>query len=88
LNILRKSDEKIKVFLKSDKNNGHFTCRSVYIYDTDSLSYSSNQKCFGLKFQRKLKHALCVQKRFYENCTAYEIRWKIMVEPDWPQVTI
>jgi hypothetical protein len=43
LNIFRKSDEKIKVFLKSDKNNGHFTCRSVYIYDTDSLSSSQNQ---------------------------------------------
>jgi hypothetical protein len=33
LSILRKSTEKIQVSLKCDKNNGHFTWRSMYIYD-------------------------------------------------------
>jgi hypothetical protein len=33
LNIFRKSVEKIQRSLKSDKNNGYFTRRSMYIYD-------------------------------------------------------
>ena len=37
LNIYRKSPEKIQVSLKSDKNNGHFTWRPIYIYDYISL---------------------------------------------------
>jgi hypothetical protein len=28
------------VLLKSDKNNGHFTCRPIYIFDNISLSSS------------------------------------------------
>jgi len=33
LSIFRKYVEKIQGSLKSDKNNGNFTCRSMYIYD-------------------------------------------------------
>jgi len=33
LSIFRKYVEKIQGSLKSDKNKGHFTCRSMYIYD-------------------------------------------------------
>ena len=36
----RKSVEKIRVSLKSDKNNGYFTLISVYIYDNISLKSS------------------------------------------------
>jgi hypothetical protein len=32
--FLRKSVEKIQVWLKFDKNNGHFTWKPMYIYDT------------------------------------------------------
>jgi hypothetical protein len=45
LRIFRKSDEKIQVWLKSDKNKTYFTWRPVYIYIT-SLNYSYNKKCF------------------------------------------
>ena len=38
--IFRKSLERIQVSLKSDRNNGYFTQRSMYIYDSISL-YSS-----------------------------------------------
>ena len=33
LKIIRKSFEKIRVSLKSDKNNGHFTWRPIYSFD-------------------------------------------------------
>ena len=42
LMIFRKSVEKIQVSLQSDKNNGHFIQRHVYIYDT-SLTASLNK---------------------------------------------
>jgi hypothetical protein len=35
-----KSVEKIQVSLKSDKNNGYFTLRPMYIYDNVSLNSS------------------------------------------------
>jgi len=34
MNIFRKSIEKIPVWLNSDKNNGYFTLRPMYIYDS------------------------------------------------------
>ena len=40
LNIFRKYVEKIKIPLKSDKNNGHFTWRTTYTYDNISLNSS------------------------------------------------
>jgi hypothetical protein len=40
LSIFRKSAEKIQVSLKSDKNNGYFTQRPIYIFDHISLSSS------------------------------------------------
>jgi len=40
MNIFLKSVEKIEVLLKSDKNNGYFTWRPVYIYGSISLNYS------------------------------------------------
>jgi hypothetical protein len=40
LSIFWKSVEKIQVSLKSDKNNGYFTRRPVYIYDNISLNSS------------------------------------------------
>jgi hypothetical protein len=38
--IFRKSVEKMQVSLKSDKNNGYFTRRPMYIYDDISLNSS------------------------------------------------
>ena len=42
ISILRESDEKIQVSLKSDKNNGYFALRPMYIYDSVSLRSSYN----------------------------------------------
>jgi len=38
--FLRKSVEKIQISLKSDKNNGYFTWRPIYIFDQISLNSS------------------------------------------------
>jgi hypothetical protein len=35
-----KSVEKIQVYLKSDKNNGYFTWKTMYIYDSISSNSS------------------------------------------------
>jgi len=40
LSIFRKSVEKISVWFKSNKNNGHFPWSPVYIYDNNSLKSS------------------------------------------------
>jgi hypothetical protein len=49
LSTYRKSIEKSEVWLKSDKNNGYFTWRPVYISDNMSLNCSSNEKYFRQK---------------------------------------
>jgi len=40
MRIFRKSIEKTQVSLKSDKKNGYFTWRPIYIYNHISLSFS------------------------------------------------
>jgi hypothetical protein len=45
LSILRKHVKKIQISLESDKNNGYFAWRPVYIYD-NSLNSSQNEKGF------------------------------------------
>jgi hypothetical protein len=44
LSIFRKSVEKIKVSLKSEKNNGYFVWRPTYVYDNILRSYFWNEK--------------------------------------------
>jgi hypothetical protein len=41
---------------------------------------------FGQKLCRKSKHIIC-SITFLKSCL-YEIMWKNIVEPDWPQITI
>jgi len=40
---------KLQVSSKSDKNDGYFTLRPIYIFDDISLSSSYNEKCFKEK---------------------------------------
>ena len=49
LSIFRKSVEKIQDSLKSDKNTGHFTWRTMYIFDHILFSSSYNEICFQKK---------------------------------------
>ena len=44
---------------------------------------------FQTKAVEKIKtHIFMFNNIFPENCAIYEIMWKNMVEPDWPQITI
>ena len=66
--FFRKSVEKIYVSIKSDKNNGYFTWRTVHIYDNIPLNSSYNEKCLKQKIQRNSKHAFYAQSsRFCDN---------------------
>ena len=51
-----KSVEKIQISIKTEKNNGYFAWRSMYIYI--SLNYSYNEKCFWQQSWRKPKYIL------------------------------
>ena len=53
------------VSLKSDKNNGYFTRRIIYIFDHITLTSCQNKKSFKQKSQRKLKHAFYVQQHYF-----------------------
>jgi hypothetical protein len=82
LSIFRKYVEKIKVSLKSDKNNGYHTWRPVYIFDHTSLSSSWNEK-----YSRQNQNAPFMFNNFF-NRAVYEIMWKNIAEPERPQMTI
>ena len=51
--FFRKYVEKIQVSFKSNKSNGYYTYRPIYIFDHISLSSSQNEKCFRQKLQRE-----------------------------------
>ena len=70
--------------LKSDKNNGYFTWRTVYIYDSIVPNYSQNEKCCG---EIQNTHFM-LSNFFLKNLAVYEIMWKNTVEPDRSQITI
>jgi len=55
----QKPVEKFQASLKSDKNNGYFTLKPLYIFDYISLISSWNGKCFRQNVSRKSKYILC-----------------------------
>ena len=73
LRIFWKLVKKIQGSLKTDKNSGHFTQRSMYIYDNISLN------CFRMK---NISHKICWKNQnthfmfntfFSESRAIYEI---------------
>ena len=55
LNIFRKSAEKIQVSLKSDKSNGYFTWRPIYMFDYIPLRFFFKWEMFQRKVVEKIK---------------------------------
>ena len=90
LSIFRKSVEKIQVSSKSDKNNGYYTWRQIYIFLSYLAHFFLERKMFQTKVVEKLEtHILCSIIFFsVENLTVYEIMWKNIVERGRPQMTI
>ena len=87
MSIFRKRLEVIQVCLKCGNKNGQFTCRPGYIYDM-SLNYAY-VKCFSQTFKNKNTHTdFMLNNIFAENRAVYEIKWKNMVDPGRPRMTI
>ena len=62
--LFRKSVEKIKISLKSDKNNGYFTQRRSDIFDDISLNYFRMRNVL-VKSCRENKNTRFTLKRFF-----------------------
>jgi hypothetical protein len=62
--------EKIQVALKSDKNNGYFILRPMYIYDSILLNSSGNEKFVRKKIVENQNTfyvpRFCFEKVIYE----------------------
>jgi len=59
----------MQVSLQTGRSNGYFTLRPMYIYDSISMNYYYNEKCFRRKLQRKSKHVfLCSITFFRKSC--------------------
>jgi hypothetical protein len=65
--FFQKSVENIQVSLKSDKNNGHYTWRPVYIFDHVSLSSSYNEKFLIGKDAETVKTCVLCSGTFFES---------------------
>jgi len=84
--VFRKCVEKIQGSLKSDKNNGYFTCASIYIYNHISFNFSYNENASDYIVGKIKTHILCAITLFFQNRAVYEIMWKNSVEPQRPQI--
>jgi len=69
--IFRKFVEKIQVSLKFDKNNGYFTRKTLYIYDSISLNSSWNENCFRQRCRENQNIHLMFKSFVYENYSVY-----------------
>jgi hypothetical protein len=72
LNVFRKSVETPQVSLKSDKDNGHYTWRPIYILDHISLSSSWNEKCFRQSCRQNQNTHFMFNKFFRESCRLWD----------------
>ena len=86
--FFRKSAKKNQVWLKSEKNKGYLTWRSIYIFYLSCWSLLRMRYFFQTSVVEKIKtHVLC-QQIFSEYRAVYEIRGEQNVQPDRPQMTI
>ena len=83
----RKTAEKIQVSLKSDKDNGYFTWRPIYVFGHTSLD-SQRMKMLQAEVVQKLKKHILYSIIFFENLSVKETMWKNIVECDRPQMAI
>ena len=69
--ISQKYVDKIKVFLKHDKNIGYFTLRPMYIYDNNLLNYPKNEKYFRHNLQSTSKRTFYTPSFFPPSHAVY-----------------
>jgi len=72
LRIFLKSIEKIKVSLKSETNEGHFTWRRMNIYDNISPDSSNNEKYFR-QICREIRNIyFLLHNLFFKSCQLWD----------------
>ena len=86
--ISRKSVKKIQIPLKSDKNNGHFKWRPIYIFITSRSNLLRMRNVSDEVVNKTKIHILCSITFFPENHAAYEIMWRNTVESYRSHMTI
>ena len=74
LSTCRKSVEKIQISLKSDKNNGHYTWRPIYIYE----NVSDKNCCENRNIDFIASNFLFFEKscRLWDNVEKYYGAWE------------
>jgi hypothetical protein len=86
LSIFQNSVEKIKVSLKSDKNNGYFTWRQIF------WSYIAHffleREMLQTKIVVKIKTPIPCSIIFFRKLCLFKIIWKNIVESHWLQMAI
>jgi hypothetical protein len=89
--IFQNSVEKIEISLKSDKNQGYFTWRSILIFDL-SYQFFLEWETFQVNVCRKNQNTHFVfsifLSFFFENPAVYELMWKNIVRRSRPQMAI
>jgi hypothetical protein len=79
---------KIQVSLKSDKNNGYFKWRPVYIMMISSRIHHRMRNVSDKRCTENQNTHFMSNNFFSKSRAVYEIMWKIIVQPDRPQMTI
>ena len=88
LSIFQRSVKKLQVSSKSDKNNGYFTWRSIYIFEIISHSFFCRMRNVSDKSCRENQtHILC-STTFFSKIVPFMRQCVKTVEPDRPQMTI
>ena len=89
MNIFRKSFERIQISLKSNKKNGYFAWRPIYIFvisrSITLIMRNVSNKCCR---ENQNTHFVFNHLFFHKNRAVYEVMQKNIVQPDRPQITI
>jgi len=90
LSVFRKGAENIKVSLKSDKNNGYFTWRPIYIFDHSCFVPLTVRNVSGKRCRRNQNTPFTSSNSHppSPHRALYEIKWKNIVDPGRPQTKI
>jgi len=79
----------VQVSLKSDRNNGYITWRTIYIFLSHRAHFFLEWELFRTDLQRKPKHTFYAQYFFFSKIVLFKKKtWKTSVEPGRPQMTI
>jgi hypothetical protein len=88
LSNFRKSVDKIQVWLKSDKNNRHFTWRPIHIPLSYLAQFFFEWEMLQTKLYRQSNQIFYSQYIFWQSCPSRDNVEKNIVQPGRPLLTI